>query len=115
MSEIRELYPVRSCEHEPNEENGELITVLYKNTNPSFIEKLFFKKQLEKPVKIDLDEIGSYIWLMCDGSKKISEMIDVAKEHFGEKIEPAEQRTELFINQLVKNKLAVLYKKKESD
>ena len=115
MSEMRELYPVRACEYEPNEENNELITVLYINKNPSFIEKLFFKKQLAKPVKIDLDEIGSYIWLKCDGSKNVNELINEAKEHFGEKIEPAEERTELFVNQLVKNKLAVLYKKKESD
>lgn len=115
MTELKKLYPVRSCEYEQNEEDENLITVLYKNTKPTFIEKLFFKKQLEKPVKIDLDEIGSYIWLKCDGTRNVEDLISEAKEHFGEKIEPAESRSELFINQLVKNKLAVLYKKVQTD
>jgi len=113
MSDIKKLYPVRACEFEPNEENPELVTVLYKNTKPSFVEKLFFKKQIEKPIKIDLDEIGSYIWSLCDGSKDVYSLIEMGREKFGEKIEPVEQRTEMFVSQLVKNKLAVLYKKNE--
>ena len=107
---IKELYPFRSCEYEKNE-NG-LVVVFYKNTKPSFIEKIFFKKLVAKPYKIDLDETGSYIYELCDGKLNTSEIINKTKEHFGEKVEPAEDRVIKFIEQLNKNKLITLYEKR---
>ncbi len=109
MADFKSLYPFRNCEFE---EKDNLVTVLYKNKRPSFVEKIFFKKQLNKPYKIDLDEIGTFIWHLCDGAKNISEITETAKNHFQEKIEPAEQRVELFINQMNKNRLIRLYEKK---
>lgn len=109
MTNFKSLYPIRECDFE---ENNNLVTVLYKNNKPSIIEKLFFKKQLKKPFKVELDEIGSFIWHLCDGKKNIGEIIETAKDHFKEKIEPADQRTELFINQMNKNHLIKLYTKK---
>ena len=103
------LYPIRDCNFE---ENNDLVTVLYKNKKPSFIEKIFFKKQIDKPYKIDLDEIGTFIWHLCDGKKNVREITQSAKDHFQEKIEPAEHRVELFINQMTKNHLIKLYRKK---
>ena len=89
-----------------------MITVNYKKEKLTFIEKLFFKKQSAKPHKIDLDEIGSFIWLLCDGEKNVDEITKLAKHHFLDKIEPAKDRVELFINQMHKNKLVSLYEKK---
>lgn len=110
MGELSEIYPVRNCKHEENEN---IITVLYKKEKLTFIEKTFFKKQSAKPHKIDLDEIGSFIWLTIDGKKNVGEIAEIAKIHFGEKIEQAKERTELFINQMHKNKLVSLFEKKE--
>lgn len=110
VNKIKELYPVRSCEFEKNEDG--LVIVLFKNTKPSFIEKLFFKKLIGKPYKIDLDEIGSYIYQICDGKFNTEEIIIKVKEHFGEKVEPAEPRVLKFVEQLNKNKLITLYEKR---
>ena len=110
MSDFSAVYPVRNCKHELNEN---LVTVLYKKEKLTFIEKTFFKKQSAKPHKIDLDEIGSFIWLTIDGKKNVGEIAKIANEHFGEKIEPANERTELFINQMHKNKFVSLFEKKE--
>ena len=108
MTDFKNVIPVKQCEFTNN--NG-LVTVLYKKEKPGFIEKLFLKKRLSKPYKIDLDEIGSFIWLLCDGTKNIKEITEEASGHFGEKIEPVVERVELFIKQMHKNKLVSLYEK----
>jgi hypothetical protein len=105
---IESLYPKRKFEHE---ENDGLITVLFFEPNPTFIEKLFFKKQLEKPRRIDLDEIGSFVWQLCDGTKNVEEITKIAEEHFVEKIAPAKERTEKFIQQLFNARLIELFRK----
>lgn len=109
MDTFTDVYPVRDCEHETNDK---LITVLYKKKKLSVIERLFFKKLNNKPYKIDLDEIGSFIWNLCDGQNNVQQIIDISREHFKDKIEPANERVELFIKQMNKNKLVKLYKKK---
>lgn len=110
MSKLKSIYPVRNCEHELN---NSLVTVLFKKKKVGFIERTFFKKQIEKPHKIDLDEIGSFIWLLIDGKKNVEEITLLAKTQFNEKIEPAEERVELFINQMHRNKFVSLFEKKE--
>ena len=109
MKSLEKVYPFRNCEYE---KKNNLVTVLYKKEKLTFIEKTFFKKDSVKPHKIDLDEIGSYIWHLCDGEKNVGEITEIAKEHFGDKIKPAKERVELFINQMSKNKLIRLYEKK---
>ncbi len=108
IEKMEELYPKRLFEHEENEDK---VTVLYFERNPSFIEKIFFKKQLKKPRKIELDEIGSFVWLLCDGTKNVAEITEEARKRFGEKIEPAKERTELFVEQLYRSKLVELFRK----
>ncbi len=110
MEEILSLYPIRLCDYEISEET---IVILYIDKNPSFIEKLFFRKNLNKPFKIDLDEIGSFIYPLCDGARSVEEIIKMGKEKFAEKIEPAENRVVQFIKQLHSKKLVELYCKVE--
>jgi hypothetical protein len=110
MDEILNLYPERLCEYEIYDN---IVVVLYIDKNPSFIERLFFRKYLNKPYKIDLDEIGSFIYPLCDRSKSVREIIELGKEVFAEKIEPAEQRVVQFMKQLHSKKLIELYRKVE--
>lgn len=110
MGKLSKVYPIRNCEHEIN---GGIITVLFKKEKLGFIERTFFKKQTEKPYKIDLDEIGSFIWLQIDGKKSVGVITEMAKNQFHNKIDPAEERVELFINQMHRNKLVSLFEKKE--
>lgn len=112
MDNYLNLYPMRLCEFE--EDKG-LIVVNYYEQNPSFIEKIFFKKYLKIPFKIDLDEIGSFIYPLCDGKRTIAEIIEESKLKFGEKIEPAEDRVIKFMKQLHSKKLIQLFKKIEKN
>ncbi len=109
--EYLELVPERLCEHEMNED---LVTVLFIK-KPSFIEKIFFRKLINKPHKIDLDEIGSFIWGKINAKNNIEEIVSLAREQFGEKIEPVENRVVQFMKQMHSTKLIMLYQKKENE
>ena len=106
--EINEYYPFRKCVYEITEG---LVTLIFKNPEPSFLDRKIFKKNLNKDIKVDLDEIGSFIWLLCDGKNSVNEIITIARNKFLEKIEPAEERTIKFINQMVNREFVRLYDK----
>ncbi len=103
-----DVFPVHAMNFE---ENGNLITVLFINPQPNLFERILFKKRLKIPKKIDLDEVGSFIWKKCDGKTKISEIIESLENEFGEKVEDAEERVILFMKQLNRGRLVNLFKK----
>ncbi len=106
--DIGEVVPKQSCDYE--EKDG-LVTVLYIEENPSFIDRTFFKKFVKKPHRVELDEIGSFIWKKIDGNLTVDEITALAEEHFAEKIAPAKERVQLFINQMFRTKLIKLFRK----
>ncbi len=107
MKSIMEAYPVQRCEYEEKDGN---ITVLVKKPF-NFIEKLFFKKMLDKPFRIDLDKIGSFVWKQCTGTYSVEEITALCRKEFGEEVEPAEERVKLFIEQMNKNRMIQLFVK----
>ncbi len=109
MENFEDVIVFRNCEYEME---NDLVVVHFKKEKLGFIEKTFFKKRSSKPYKIDLDEIGSFIWLKIDGKKTVGKITEISSEHFKDKIEPAKERIELFIKQMNKNRLVRLYKKK---
>jgi len=109
--EYIKLVPKKLCEDEINDE---IVTVFYIK-KPTFIEKIFFRSLINKPHKIDLDEIGSFIWGKINASNNIEEIISLAKEYFEEKIEPAENRVVQFMKQMHSTKLIMLFEKQGND
>ena len=105
--EYLKLIPKRVCEDETNDG---IVTVLYIK-KPTFIEKMFFRSLLNKPHKIDLDEIGSFIWGEINASNNVEEIVKLASEHLGEKIEPAENRVVQFMKQMHGTKLIMMFEK----
>ncbi|MBI9072367.1 MAG: PqqD family protein [Melioribacteraceae bacterium] len=108
MHDFSNLFPVRKCEFEIN---NELVTVLFIKEKKSFIEKIIFKNKTQKPNKIDLDKIGSFIWILCDGKNTVANIIEKAGKEFLENEDQMNSRVEIFINQLNKNHLITLYQK----
>lgn len=51
--------------------------------------------------KIRLDEVGTFIWSRCDGSASVGAIAADARERFAEKVEPAEERTAVFVRRLL--------------
>jgi len=106
--ELLDVYPVHAMEFELKDG---IVTLLYINPNPNYFEKTFFKEKLNKPKKIDLDDVGSFVWTKCNGETKVSEIIELVQKEFGEKVKDAKERVTLFINQLNRNHLINLFKK----
>jgi hypothetical protein len=51
--------------------------------------------------KIRLDDVGSFIWSRCDGKATVGAIAADARERFTEKVEPAEERTAVFVRRLL--------------
>lgn len=98
---LLELIPIKNIEWEKNED-GLIILLKPKFKHP------FFKKhilpRLKYPFyKINLDDVGSFVWEWCDGKKNVEEIAQGLKEEFGEKVEPLYDRLALFLQNLEKN------------
>lgn len=57
---------------------------------------------LKKPKvsHIHLDKIGSFIWLLIDGEKRISDFGEPMEEHFGDEAKPTYERLAKFFQVL---------------
>jgi len=60
-----------------------------------------FKSPLSPTV--ELDEIGSYVWKMCDGVSNLHEISEKMKTNFGDTIEPVYDRLLQYIGILKNN------------
>lgn len=74
-----------------SEDEKGIVTLEKENTGAM---NRIFQKLLKKPKTsyIHLDELGSYIWALIDGEKKISDFGEPVKEKFGDKAEPLYER-----------------------
>lgn len=54
---------------------------------------------LKKPrySRIELEQMGSYVWQEMDGEKTVYELACMEREKFGEKVEPACERLSFYI------------------
>jgi len=98
-SNVLDLTPFRLLEHE---KYNEFINVLLPRFNSKF-PGAFFQSLLasdRKFIKIKLDEFGSETWNSIDGNTSVKQIITALRQKFGEKIEPAEERTGKFISML---------------
>lgn len=85
-------------------EDGLVQIIIYRNSVfEKIVRKLFFTPD---KYKVDLDNLGSFIWLNIDGQKTIYEIGQLVKEKFKDDAEPLYERLIQFIQTLVNNKFA---------
>ena len=82
----------------------QVVLLVPRFSNPFFI-KLFTPNRPHFRVK--LDEIGSFLFTQCDGNHTVFEICDQLKEKFGERVEPIYERSSVFFQKLIKEKLMV--------
>lgn len=93
-----ELTPVRVYDFRKRDDG--LIDVYVPRFSNAFA-KTYLLKYFKNPYfRANLDEFGSYLWEKIDGKLKVANLIEIMKERFGSKIEPATERTLLFFSQL---------------
>ncbi|MFC2160815.1 PqqD family protein [Acidobacteriota bacterium] len=103
---LLKLVPVQNTKCEILE-NGRVILFKPKFSN-SFMAKLLLPRMKQPYYKINLDEIGSFFWLNCDGTRTVREIAELHKNNFGEKVEPLYERIAHFIASLEKNRFIIL-------
>lgn len=87
------------------------VEVLVKNRGLfNRLAQLIFRKP--KVSRIELDDMGSFIWQQLDGTKTIYEIGALVKGHFGEKAEPLYERLCEYIKILRNNRFIVYENKK---
>jgi hypothetical protein len=99
---LLDLIPVQNLKSKKNED-GLCILLKPKFSHPLLIKYLL--PRLKSPhFKVKLDEIGSFIWSLCNGKNTVKDIGLQLKEEFGERVEPLYERLGLFFQNLEKNR-----------
>ncbi|MBN1155256.1 PqqD family protein [candidate division KSB1 bacterium] len=100
---LLDVVPVKLVD---SETDGNGLTVLLKpKFKNNYIKKYLVPRMKHPNYKINLDEFGSYVWYLCDGTRNVFKIAESLREKFGDKIEPVHERLGFFIRQLEQNKL----------
>ena len=110
---LLKLIPIRNVKWE-TKEDGCVVLLKPKFRHP-FLVKLLLTRMKRPHFKVRLDEIGSFFWLNCDGTRTVYEIAELHKKKFGEKVEPLHERIALFLASLEKNRFILLFGKKSSN
>ena len=87
-------------------EEGLTILLKPKYRHPWMVKHVL--PRLKNPhFKIKLDDIGSFIWELCDGMRTFEKIGEKLREKFGEKVEPLYERLGTFFQNLEKNKFII--------
>jgi hypothetical protein len=57
-----------------------------------------------RPYRVLLDDVGSFVWRMCDGEAPVETIAAAMKERFGEEVEPVEDRLVTFLKSLLRGR-----------
>jgi len=98
-----DLTPICTKEHLIGTDK-KVVVIIPKFTNKFAVQSIVPK--LKYPdMKLNLDEIGSEVWLAIDGRKKVKEIAVELSQRFGDKIQPIDERLTKFLTQLYEQRL----------
>jgi hypothetical protein len=84
-------------------EGDQIVLLLPKFTNKYLVRWIL--PRMKKPeFHIKLDERGSFVWELCDGSLSVMEIVDRLKERFPDDKNDLYHRTGRYIQQMVREK-----------
>lgn len=95
-----ELRPRQACAFE---EDDEQVVLLRPRFGQGRLGRWVERRLGRKPLRLRLDEVGSFVWRRCDGARPVAHLSEELREQFGERIEPAEERLVTFLTGLLRN------------
>ncbi len=104
---LLELVPQRKREFEVGEDN--VVTVLMPRFEHDWMLKRFVPRWKSPYVRTKLDDVGSFVWLQCDGETPLEIIAERMSEEFGEKVEPVHERLKFFMQQLTRRTWLTLH------
>jgi len=97
------LTPVRKYQHEISS-NGNVV-ILFPRFTGALTNKIL-QPRLKNPfIKIELDTIGSVVWLLADSKTSVRNICIEAENQLGNSIHPVHERVTKFYSQLYLKKL----------
>lgn len=104
---LLELVPHRCREFDVDEH--EIVTVSMPRFEHAWMLRYFVPRWKSPYVRTRLDDIGSFIWLQCDGETPVQVIADRMFERFGENVEPVHDRLKVFLQQLTRRTWLTLH------
>lgn len=98
-----DMTPIRNYKFETNEEG--VVVVLIPRFDNHFIGKWLNNRSSKKEIRTDLDEAGSKVWLLIDGTRTVYDIFKVIKEESLIDIEQAQDRIVTYLRMLYNNGL----------
>ena len=110
MQRLLTVYPMRNRVNWVNK--NDVVTLVYPKDFSRF--ETWMHKRIGGPdlIKRPLDEVGSKIWLMCDGKHTLKEICTDLDEQYHEEIEPVLDRVWKFLEILLSSNLIRLSPKR---
>jgi hypothetical protein len=103
---LLEMKPVRKPSINWIQNEGIIVLKIMRN---GIIDKLIHKIfKTPQVISVELDEIGSFVWEKCDGTRNLNEISGDLKDYFGDRINPALERLVEYIKMLKGNSLIEL-------
>ncbi len=103
VENLLDMYPL--SRHRASCDESGLIKIEVPKFSNAFGKAFCSLLKLRKMYVVKLDEIGSFIYRLCDGKMSVRQIIVESEKHFGERIEPCVARVSEFISSLEKNGL----------
>lgn len=93
-------------------ESGEVILTIPQNEKANALTR-WFAKWLEVPKerRVELDEVGSYVWEACDGKNTVETIVRLTGQQFKMNRREAEVSVTMFLQMLHERKFIGFYKK----
>jgi len=104
MDEYLALIPKRNDEIELRKINGKYYLLIPMKSKLDFLARKLHGEYR----RLELDELGTFVWDLCDGTRTIEQIGKKVKERFGEEAEPLYERLIAFIFELYKRNLVLL-------
>lgn len=81
-----------------------LVTILVPRTKSAFMLRIMNRLKRSPNITIDLDEVGSAVWLAIDGKTQTKDICVKLEQKFGDKFTQAPERVVKFLSGLYHNK-----------
>lgn len=107
---VLELIPEKLQGFEVNDLG--LVTILVPRTKSQFMLRLMTRLNRSLNITIELDEVGSAVWLAIDGKTQTSNICLQLEQKFGDDFTQAPERVVRFLSGLYRNK-HIAFKRKE--
>ncbi|MFA4647770.1 PqqD family protein [Pyrococcus kukulkanii] len=109
MEELLDAIPRRNEKVQLKKINGKYYLLIPMESPLDFLARLIHGKYR----RIELDEIGAEVWMLCDGKKKVREIGEILERKFGERVKPTNERLVTFLLSLYKRKLVSFWREEE--